>query len=100
MNARYKNLDNDPRGPDGVGSIWLQMKKEQMVIMKSYHLKQEKSLMFPKGKHWVYSQENMMKLIEENGVWFGKDGNSFPRKKRFLANVMNGRKGDTWWSSD
>lgn len=54
----------------------------------------------PKGKHWVYSQENMMKLIEENGVWFGKDGNSFPRKKRFLANVMNGRKGDTWWSSD
>lgn len=53
----------------------------------------------PKGKHWVYSQENMNALIEDNQIWFGKTGNSFPRKKRFLSDVMKGRKADTLWTS-
>ena len=39
-------------------------------------------------------------MIEDNRIWFGKDGNSFPRKKRFLSEVKDGRKGDTWWISD
>lgn len=99
MNARYKNLDNDPRGPWQSGDL-VANEERANGYYEVVSPKTGKVFNVPKGKHWVYSQENMMKLIEENGVWFGKDGNSFPRKKRFLANVMNGRKGDTWWSSD
>jgi adenine-specific DNA-methyltransferase len=54
----------------------------------------------PKGKHWVYSQENLEKLIFEKRIWFGVNGTSFPRKKRFLSEVQAGRKADTWWSSN
>ena len=59
-----------------------------------------KAFNVPKGKHWVYSQENIEKMISENRLYFGKDGNAFPRKKRFLSEVMDGRKCDTWWISE
>ena len=99
MNARYKNPDNDPRGPWQSGDLVANQERTNgyyEVISPTTG----KVFNVPQGKHWVYSQENMKKLIEENGVWFGKEGNSFPRKKRFLADVMDGRKGDTWWTSD
>ena len=55
----------------------------------------------PKGKHWVYSKENLSKLISENRIWFGNNGLSFPRKKRFLSEVQQGRKpGTIWFSKD
>lgn len=53
----------------------------------------------PEGKHWVYSEENMNALIKENRIWFGKNGTSFPRKKRYLTEVQQGRTPDTWWES-
>jgi adenine-specific DNA-methyltransferase len=53
----------------------------------------------PKGKHWVYAEERMMQMITENRIWFGVKGNSFPRKKRFLSEVQQGRKGNSWWDS-
>lgn len=99
MNARYKNPDNDPRGPWQSGDL-VANEERTNGYYDVVSPKTGKVFNVPKGKHWVYSQENMLKLIEENGVWFGKDGNSFPRKKRFLADVMDGRKGDTWWTSD
>lgn len=43
------------------------------------------------GKHWVYAPETMKKLIEENRIWWGKDGTSFPAVKQFLSDV-GGRK--------
>ena len=52
-----------------------------------------------KGKHWVYSQENLTQLINNGEVWFGADGNAFPRKKRFLKDVQDGRKPNTIWLS-
>lgn len=99
MNSRYKNPDNDPRGPWQSGDL-VANEERTNGYFEVVSPKTGKVFNVPKGKHWVYSQENLMKLIEENGVWFGKDGNSFPRKKRFLADVMDGRKGDTWWTSD
>lgn len=54
----------------------------------------------PQGKHWVYSEENLAKLLKDNQIWFGIDGNSFPRKKRFLSEVQNGRTPNTIWLSE
>jgi adenine-specific DNA-methyltransferase len=99
MNGRYKNPDNDPRGPWQSGDL---VANEERTNGYYDVVSPQTGKVFnvPNGKHWVYSQENMLELINDNAVWFGKDGNSFPRKKRFLADVMDGRRGDTWWTSD
>ncbi len=98
MDSRYKNIDNDIRGPWQSGDLVANEER----INGYYDVLSPmtgKSFNVPKGKHWVYSEENMKKMIEENRIWFGKDGNAFPRKKRFLSEVKQGRKGDTVWLS-
>lgn len=89
MNARYKNPDNDPRGDwkpgDCVGN----------GVRKNgyYDVTGPTGKVFnvPTGKHWVYAPETMKKLIEDNRIWWGKDGDSFPAVKQFLSDV-GGRK--------
>lgn len=89
MNSRYKNPDNDPRGDwkpgDCVGN----------GVRKNgyYNVTGPTGSVFnvPEGKHWVYTPETMKRLIEENRIWWGKDGNSFPAVKQFLSDV-GGRK--------
>ena len=39
-------------------------------------------------------------MIADNRIWFGETGNSFPRKKRFLSEVQNGRTPNTLWLSE
>jgi adenine-specific DNA-methyltransferase len=98
MNARYKNPDNDPRGEWQSGDL---VANEERVNGYYDVVSPKTGEIFnvPNGKHWVYSKENMEQMIAENRIWFCKDGNSFPRKKRFLNEVMDGRKGDTLWLS-
>lgn len=89
MNARYKNPDNDPRGDwkpgDCVGS-GVRSQGYYDVIGPT-----GKVFNVPQGKHWVYAQETMKNLINDNRIWFGKDGTSFPAVKQFLSQV-GGRK--------
>ena len=99
MNSRYKNLDNDPRGPWQSGDLVASGERSNgHYIIKSP--KTGKEFDVPLGKHWVYSEENLNKLIDDNQIWFGTDGNSFPRKKRFLSDVKDGRTPSTLWLSD
>lgn len=98
MNSRYQNPDNDPRGPWQSGDLVANEERKNGyydVVGPT-----GKSFNVPKGKHWVYAQDTMEKMISDNRIWFGKDGSAFPRKKRFLSEVQQGRKGDTWWASD
>ena len=89
MNSRYKNPDNDPRGDwksgDCVGNG--ERKNGHYEVTSPTGKKYD----VPEGKHWVYAPETMKKMIEENRIWFGKDGNSFPSVKQFLSEV-GGRK--------
>lgn len=99
MNSRYKNLDNDSRGPWQSGDLVASGERSNgHYIIKSP--KTGKEFDVPLGKHWVYSEENLNKLIDDNQIWFGTDGNSFPRKKRFLSDVKDGRTPSTLWLSD
>ena len=90
MNARYKNPDNDPRGDwkpgDCVGNGVRTNGYYDVVSPKT-----GKVFNVPQGKHWVYAPENMKKMIADNRIWFGADGNSFPATKQFLTEV-SGRK--------
>ncbi|HRI00888.1 MAG TPA: site-specific DNA-methyltransferase [Saprospiraceae bacterium] len=97
MNDRYKNPDNDPRGPWQSGDLVANEERTNGyydVISPS-----GKVFNVPKGKHWVYAEERMKQMILENRIWFGVKGDAFPRKKRFLSEVQDGRKGNTWWES-
>ena len=89
MNLRYKNPDNDPRGDwkagDCVGTG--ERKNGHYEVISPTGKKYD----VPDGKHWVYAPETMKKMIEDNRIWFGKDGNSFPAVKQFLSEV-SGRK--------
>lgn len=90
MNARYKNPDNDPRGDwkagDCVGNGVRSQGYYDVVSPKT-----GKVFNVPQGKHWVYARDNMMKMIEDNRIWFGKDDNSFPAVKQFLSDVTGRR---------
>ncbi len=90
MNARYKNPDNDPRGDwkagDCVGSGIRKNGYYDVVSPKT-----GKTHNVPQGKHWVYAPETMKRLIADNRIWFGHDGNSFPAVKQFISEV-GGRK--------
>jgi adenine-specific DNA-methyltransferase len=98
MNSRYKNPDNDLRGPWQSGDLVASGERSNgHFIVKSPISGIEYDV--PQGKHWVYSEVNMKKLIEDNRIWFGKDGTSFPRKKRFLSEVQDGRIPSTIWLS-
>lgn len=99
MNSRYKNPDNDPRGPWQSGDLVANEERTNGHFNVTSPFT-GKVFDVPSGKHWVYSEENLKTMIAEGRVWFGKNGDAFPRKKRYLSEVMQGRKGSTIWLSD
>ena len=99
MNSRYVNKDNDPRGPWQSGDLVANGERTNGHYIVTSP-KSGKQFDVPKGKHWVYSEANMNELIESNSIWFGEDGNAFPRKKRFLCDVQEGRTPNTLWLSE
>jgi len=93
MNSRYQNPDNDIRGVWSSGDLVANEERKDGyydVISPT-----GTSFNVPNGKHWVYSKNNMEDLIKDNRIWFGKDGTAFPRLKRFLSEVQQGRKPST-----
>lgn len=99
MNSRYKNPDNDPRGAWQSGDLVASGERSNghFAVVSP---KTGKQFDVPQGKHWVYSRENLTQMVKENRIWFGEDGNSFPRKKRFLTEVQDGRTPNTMWLSE
>ncbi len=85
--SRYKNIDNDPRGPwksadfTGAGST------STTYVITSPTGKQ---FLPPDGKHWIASKANYEKLAADKRIWFGVTGDSFPSIKRFLSEVKQG----------
>ena len=86
-NARYKNPDNDPRGPWKAGDFTGAGATSQgyAIITPS-----GKTLYPPEGKHWIASKENYEKLRADNRIWFGSNGDNVPSIKRFLSEVKDG----------
>lgn len=94
-NSRYKNPDNDPRGP------W----SPDNMTVKTYSAAYDYEIITPNGsimtppngRCWFTSKEKMMKLIDDGRVWFGKNGGNMPRLKRYLADVQQGMTPTTIW---
>jgi adenine-specific DNA-methyltransferase len=94
---RYKNLDNDIRGP--WQSVSANVQEGHATKQQYYSLKSPsgKLHLAPKGRCWVYSEAKMQSEIAKNNIWFGKDGNCAPRLKKFLSERSAGVTPETLW---
>ncbi|MEZ9318634.1 site-specific DNA-methyltransferase, partial [Vibrio lentus] len=97
MNARYRNLDNDSRGvwkPENSTAQAGHGTDSQFYIFTAPNGKQHT---LPNGRCWVYTEEVFNKMVEDDRVWFGADGNNVPAIKRFLSEVKQGTACQTIW---
>lgn len=95
QNMRYTNPDNDPRGP--WASSGLDVKTYQEEYDYPITTPSGRIVNPPGGSCWRYSKERLDELIEDNRIWFGPDGTSVPRVKRFLSDVKQGITPMTIW---
>lgn len=97
---RYNNPDNDPRG------LWQSISANvqaghatpaQFYTIKSPHGKEHKP---PNGRCWVYNEARMKQEIQNNNIWFGKNGTGVPRIKKFLNDARVGLTPETLWTAE
>jgi len=99
QNNRYKNPDNDPRGPWTAGGLDVGPLVPEKVY-PIYNPYTKSKILPPKGYCWRYTKERLEELIKENRIYFPKSGRGVPRIKRFLRDVQQGIVATTFWSSD
>ncbi|MCH7686910.1 MAG: site-specific DNA-methyltransferase, partial [Planctomycetes bacterium] len=95
MDSRYKNPDNDPRGPWTSSDLTAKDPFEYGL----YEIPGPTGKSFSPGtnRHWIYAEEKYSQLVKDNHIWFGKSGNSKPRLKKFLSEVKGGITSLTVW---
>ncbi len=76
----YSNPDNDPRGD--WASTDLSSPAHDNDARRIYKVNSPMGKEFEKC--WSYTKENFIQLEKDNLIWWGKDGNSMPKRKRFL----------------
>ena len=93
--ARYKNLDNDPRGPWKISD--LSVKTYSVDYDYPISTPTGRIVKPPEGRCWLTSKERVIELIEDNRIWFGESGNNVPSIKKFLSEVKDGITPLTIW---
>lgn len=96
QNSAYKNPDNDSRG------VW----KSVDLSVKTYSSSCDYPITVPSGRIvtppesrcWSVSLDKFNELVEDNRIWFGKDGNNVPSIKKFLTEVKAGITPLTIWT--
>ncbi|MBE0508395.1 MAG: site-specific DNA-methyltransferase [Marinospirillum sp.] len=96
--SEYKNRDNDPRGPwasvDLTGQTGHATKDQFFDVVTPSGM----SYPPPDGRCWALAKKTYDELYTDNRLWFGKDGNSRPRLKKFLSESQ-GVNAWTWWGN-
>jgi len=96
LKSTYKNFDNDHRG------AWV----SSDYMAQGFRPNQMYEITTPSGKKyyprngscWANIEPVFLKLVADNRIWFGKNGDSIPRRKTFL-NESDGSVSWTWWSN-
>ena len=95
MLARYKNPDNDPRGP------WLlsDLAARNQYTQGLYPITTPSGRVVegpPAGSYWRVSREKFDELDADKRIWWG-EGNTRPGIKRYLSEVKSGVVPQTLW---
>lgn len=100
INSKYKNPDNDPRGP--WQSVTANVQSGHAVPSQFYTVVSPTGVKHdpPKGRCWIYNEERMKREIAEGNIWFGKNGSNTPRVKKFLRDAKIGLTPETIWPAD
>lgn len=84
----YSNPDNDSRGV--WTSVALQAKSGSDKALYEIVTPSGRVCTPPNGRYWSVKRETYDRLLDDNRIWFGKDGNGTPRQKTFLSEVQDG----------
>lgn len=94
----YTNPDNDPRG------IWASnpchVKTPSQKCIYTITTPSGREINPPVGRSWMVTKERFQELIDDNRIWFGKNGDNAPRHKKFLSEVQDGFVPLTIWFRD
>jgi adenine-specific DNA-methyltransferase len=95
-NSRYKNPDNDPRGPwkSSDLSVGPAIEKNIYEIITP----SGRAVFPPKGYSWRLSIDRFEEFKKDNRIWFGPKGDATPSIKRFLSEVKDGVVALTLWT--
>jgi len=91
----WKNEDCDPRGPWASGPCHVKTPNPDDIYKITTPSGRE--VLPPAGTSWRFSREKFNELVNENRIYFGKQGNNIPRYKRFLSEVQQGLVPVTIW---
>lgn len=99
VHDRYKNPDNDPRGP--WQSVSANVQAGHAVSSQFYVVTSPNGRKYapPNGRCWAYNEMRMQQEIAAGNVWFGKSGDGVPRLKKFLAENKKGLTPETLWAA-
>ncbi|MDG4714833.1 site-specific DNA-methyltransferase [Winogradskyella marincola] len=95
MDSRYKNLDDDPRGKWTSGDLL--RKDVQKSGVYTITTPSGRVCNPPAGTSWRVPEYKYKELLDDNRLWFGKNGDGVPRLKRFLKDVKSGITPLTIW---
>ncbi len=97
--GRFKNPDNDPRGPwrqgdDGTAKSGNDKQRFPVTLPSG------RIVTPPPGRYWAFSQATLEQARTEGRAYFGADGDRLPIIKRYLSEVREGVAPRTWWAAD
>jgi adenine-specific DNA-methyltransferase len=97
--SRYRNPDNDPRGP------WLQgdnstAKSGSENSRWPIETPSGRIAVPPAGRYWAFSRQTFNRALSEGRVYFGRKGDGLPIIKTYLAEAQQGVVPRTWWPAD
>ncbi len=93
--GRYKNPDNDPRGPWSSSDLTAR----NYYSVGTYEVTSPSGRTFRPsvGNYFRVSKEKFLELDAEGRIWWGKASGSMPRLKRYISDVKSGVVPQTLW---
>ena len=98
---RYRNPDNDPRGP--WQSVAITAQSGHATASQFYQITTPGGRVIepPAGNCWRFTQQRLKELVADNRIYFGSSGNNVPRQKKFLRESEDaGLTPETIWYAD
>ena len=90
----FKNPDNDPRGDWASVDITGQTGHATPDQFYEITTPSGNRIRPPAGRCWAMAERTFLSLVQDDRIWFGKNGDSRPRQKKFLIEIS----GVTTWS--